>query len=565
VDYVVAEGLGPTLEKTRARLTLERWNASRGMFSIVGEVLERRGEGPNEGSWVLAWSLQGPVDADEVIVGPEQCVPLPFPHSEFTLAPYLAWIAGALDGIEGGVALRRLPAACPGFEEHLDALAPLRRGGKCNLAIAFGQELPVLATGETSMLLVGKRSRDPLVTRADPGFIAYLPDPSHFILDPLYPGRVEFPPPFERQRVVAAVAVLASRLKPLETVPAVTRAPSRLLLRGEPKRPGVVGVSVLGAGNFARAVLLYNLRREMDADLRGILDVRPEIASAQARALGFGYATTDPAAIFGDAETDLVLVASDHASHADYAVAALVAGKMVHIEKPPAVSPGPFARLVRCLRERPGAVFTVGYNRPFAPATRYLEEVLAGVSGPTYMVFVVKGFALPRAHWYLWPNQGTRIAGNFVHWIDLSYRLSGHSRPRWVEVAAPLMTPAGDADSRSLVIAFENGSLSTLAFSAAGDETFGVNEYADVKKGAVSITLHNFERIEVVRGGRKTVRRFGRDKGHKGVVADLAARVREGRGDPQVIEDMIATSGILFAAQASVATGGRRHEVVLDY
>jgi len=38
--------------------------------------------------------------------------------------------------------------------------------------------------------------------------------------------------------------------------------------------------------------------------------------------------------VIQDPAIDLVYVASNHASHADYAIAALEAGKSVHIEKP---------------------------------------------------------------------------------------------------------------------------------------------------------------------------------------------------------------------------------------
>ncbi len=562
VDYAWAEGPRQAIEKLRSRVTLDRSDTGRGVASVVALVAERDGPGPPPGTPVLAWSLQGPVDADWLLLSPEQCLELPFPHPDFALAPYLAWLLGTLEGLEGGVRACRLETSSAGLAEHFRALFSPAAGGRLSVAASFGAGTPAAAADEIPLRLTSERGSGALVSRAGTVWSARLPDASRFFLDPLYPGEPEFPAPFERERVAAVVASLSRRLDRLEeALPRVVPAPVRtVVLKSESEGPPALRVSMLGAGMFARALLLHNLRRRTRVGIRGVMDVRPEIAAALARAIGAAFATTEPEAIFGDERTDLVLVVSDHASHADYASAAIEAGKMVHIEKPPAVEPESLRRLLDTIRRRPGAVVTVGYNRPHAPAFRLLAERLAPIPGPTHVSCIVKGHRLGRAHWYRWPNQGTRIAGNLVHWIDLGYRLTGRARPLWAEVASSPRDSL-DVEAASLDVTFDDGSLLTIAFSSAGDETFGVQEIVDVKRGDLSALVRNFETIEIVQGGKRVRRAFGRDKGHAGVFRDLAERALSRTGDPLVVEDMAATSAILFAAQTSMARGGGRVEI----
>jgi predicted dehydrogenase len=68
------------------------------------------------------------------------------------------------------------------------------------------------------------------------------------------------------------------------------------------------------------------------------MDIEPNRARSLCEFYDGRYYTDDASEIFEDPEIDLVFIASNHASHADYAMQALAAGKHVHIEKPHVVS-----------------------------------------------------------------------------------------------------------------------------------------------------------------------------------------------------------------------------------
>lgn len=561
--HLRTEGLHGTWVKVRTRSTLTRWDTGGGVFSAVGLVVAGPPEGPEPGTPVLCWSWQGPADADVHLVAREQCLPVPHPTSEYALAPLLGWIVSVLRQIAPGVAAFRLAGMDPRLRAPLETLlGPPVAGGR-RVVVGSGAAIQA-APDEVVVRLSAERAAAALVAPSDQGWVCRLPDPAHYFLDPYYPGPSELPEPFGHAAVKEALSALerhqAARAPVADQSPPSYGRTLLLSPTRRPRRPRL-GVSCLGAGNYVRAVLFHHLRRSAAVLVRGVMDVRPEVAAVQGRALGAAFCTTDPAAVLDDAATDLVLVASDHESHADYAIAALRAGKAVHLEKPPVVTREQLDRLLACLGAASQPRLHLGYNRRFAPALTELERRLDPLEGPTRVTCVVSGYRLSRAHWYNWPNQGGRIAGNLVHWIDLGYRLTGRRQPVWVEVTVPATPAAAAEDSIGLDVEFDDGSQVTIRFSSAVDETFGVQERLDVKRQDLTAEIDDFRTLRLSRRGQDERHGYRRDKGHAAEMATLARLVAAGEWDERTPGDLARTSVIQLAAQAMLAAGGGRTRV----
>ena len=76
------------------------------------------------------------------------------------------------------------------------------------------------------------------------------------------------------------------------------------------------------------------------------MDLEPARARSLVNRYKAAYATTDAQEIIDDPKIDLVFVASNHASHAPYAVAALDAGKDVHYREAACSHPAAACRFV---------------------------------------------------------------------------------------------------------------------------------------------------------------------------------------------------------------------------
>ena len=226
------------------------------------------------------------------------------------------------------------------------------------------------------------------------------------------------------------------------------------------------------------------------------------------------YATTNAAEIIDDPAIKLVFIASNHASHAPYAVQALDAGKHVHIEKPHAVSEQQLTELTAAMRRNPDQLVFLGFNRTRSPSYARLLHELNGESGPAMINWFVAGHEIQDDHWYFGEKEGGRILGNLCHWTDLTLNIVG------LDKAFPCrVVPLSTRDAKSDFVTsfgFADGSLATISFSAKGHTFDGVRETLNLHRGDVLAEIKDFGLLSIARGARrKKIRLLFRDHGHK--------------------------------------------------
>jgi predicted dehydrogenase len=115
-------------------------------------------------------------------------------------------------------------------------------------------------------------------------------------------------------------------------------------------------VGLIGCGNFAFSNIAYYLKGNCGCVIRGAMDIDIQHTASLYEEHGLHYYTDDADEIISDPAIDLVYIASNHATHAEYAIGALRAGKAVHIEKPHVVHQNQLERLCSAMTEsRPRA------------------------------------------------------------------------------------------------------------------------------------------------------------------------------------------------------------------
>jgi predicted dehydrogenase len=283
-----------------------------------------------------------------------------------------------------------------------------------------------------------------------------------------------------------------------------------------PNRNGgnsTANVGIIGCGNYAFTVIAYYLRRTYGSVIHGCMDIDINRAASLAQAYGAHFYTTSAADIIRDPTIKLVYIASNHASHAEYAIEALLAGKDVHIEKPHAISEEQLQRLCSAQRATTGRIVSIGYNRPVSPFGMAIREAIWHEEGPLMQNWFVAGHEIPPAHWYNRPEEGGRVPGNLCHWIDFIYQVMPPER-RWPVKIIPASTSAQDGDM-AVTFIFGDGSMASIAFSVKGHAFEGVRERYTAHRGDVLVSLDDFNQLVIDRGVKKTksVRLF-RNHGH---------------------------------------------------
>lgn len=322
----------------------------------------------------------------------------------------------------------------------------------------------------------------------------------------------------------------------------------------EPAGRCVMGV--IGAGNFARTVLLPELKRLPGVEFRTLCTTRGQTADHGAQAFGFAKATTELDELLADPAINGVLVATRHSNHAELTARCLAAGKSVIVEKPLALDRGQLAQVIAA-REASSAFFTVGFNRRFAPMSVKARAHLARHDGPKMLVLRVNAGALPAESWVNAAEEGGgRILGEACHFVDLARMLVG-SPITAVQADAAAVTHGG-CDDLTVTLTFADGSLATIVYTALGDSSFSKERFECFAGGTV-IAIDNFLSLSVTEGGRTKVEKagLGQDKGHRAELEAFVRAVSQGGPAPVDEAELVETSLGTIAILDSLREGRR--------
>lgn len=310
---------------------------------------------------------------------------------------------------------------------------------------------------------------------------------------------------------------------------------------------GACVMGVIGAGNFARTVLLPELKRIPGVALKTICTTRGQTADHAKGVFGFAHATTELNEILADPAVNAVLVATRHSNHAELTARVLAAGKSVIVEKPLALDRAGVNQVIAA-REASSGFFTVGFNRRFAPMTVKARTLLARHHGPKMLVLRVNAGALPAESWVNAAEEGGgRILGEACHFIDLARALAGSSITS-VQADAAQATHGG-CDDLTITLGFADGSLATIIYTAQGDSSFSKERFECFAGGTV-IAIDNFLSLSVTENGRTRTEKakMGQDKGHRAELEAFVKAVTTGQApvdEAELVETSLATIAVL--------------------
>ena len=336
--------------------------------------------------------------------------------------------------------------------------------------------------------------------------------------------------------------------------PAV-RESSFIQTRHEERKSGHVRISVVGAGAFARSVLLPSLTRA-GASLRAVVTATGLSARSAAERFGFATYSTSVDTVWRDSDCDGVVIATRHDSHAQLTIDALEAGKAVLVEKPLCVTEAELDRIVHVVETLRLAGQTpflmVGFNRRFAATVDAVRRAMTGV--PISIVYRVNAGRVPPESWIARAEEsGGRIIGEVCHFVDLCAHLADSPI---AEVSATRSSAGPDDVMIGLRMA--NGSIATVAYMIDGDRA-APKERIEVFGGGRLATIDDFRRARV--SGRGLALRHGgmlarQDKGHAAEVTAFVRTVSSRMAAPVSLDSAINTTRATFAIVRSLESGG---------
>ncbi|MCH7813289.1 MAG: bi-domain-containing oxidoreductase [Planctomycetes bacterium] len=358
----------------------------------------------------------------------------------------------------------------------------------------------------------------------------------------------------DRADVLGIVLTHPDAAAPTDRVITLPKLASAQARDGRPA--GRVTVGVIGAGNFAKLVLLPALKK-CDVTLRTIASAGGVTGTHAGRKFGFQQVTSDHHTILDDPRIDLVCILTRHNLHGPMVIEALEAGKHVFVEKPLCLTVEELERIGQLQARSPDRQLMVGFNRRFSPHAVKMKSLLAGRTQPMCMSMMVNAGVIPPESWVHDPRVGGgRIIGEGCHWIDL---MSFLADARVVQVAACRIgeSPglAVRQDKMSITLSFADGSLGTLHYLGNGHKSYP-KETLEVFCDGKVLRLENFR---VLRGygwsGFSKLKLGRQDKGHQAEVQSLLRAIAGGEPPVMPFGQIDNVMRATFAALESAGEG----------
>lgn len=339
-----------------------------------------------------------------------------------------------------------------------------------------------------------------------------------------------------------------SKHAPLQTQPALT---DDSLDSSFPARPSVFyapsALHVIGAGNFARTMLLPHLKGNIP--LGTIVNATGLSARHVKEKFGFAQAETDALKAFVGSG-DALIIGTRHHLHASLALQGLAANQHVFVEKPLCLTRNELAQIDDAMSATRGSLM-VGFNRRFAPATVALKQLLVTIPGPKTLSYHVFAGPLAPDHWYANVEEsGGRVLGEACHFFDYACHLLG--RP--VKVMAQSIGRPAFPDSVTAQIEFADGSSAQIVYSAEGDYAFPKESFRVFASGLVA-ECENFQKLVLYRNRKRSIKTYT-SKGHAEEMTAWLAFLKGNNEHPLAYPEARQSMKLTFAVLDSLRQGG---------
>lgn len=292
------------------------------------------------------------------------------------------------------------------------------------------------------------------------------------------------------------------------------------------QQSGRVRLGIIGVGSYARGMLLPQVKELVsDFELVGVASRSGATATTVAEKYDARIVTSNYRELLECKDIDAVIVATRHAGHAALILDALDAGKHVFVEKPMTTTVEDGERVLDKVQES-GLVLRVGFNRRFSPFHGCLKSVL-GTSGPRVLTIRVAAGDIA-GHWSTTSEEGGRLVGEGVHFIDLSNWMFD-AEPTTV-MASTVGDPEPSNTNFAIVLSYDGGGCAQILYTSLGSSRMG-KEYFEVFAPGQSATCRDYAELETYPKRRRPARLKKGDKGQKAMLQEFAMAIRQERGE----------------------------------
>lgn len=300
-------------------------------------------------------------------------------------------------------------------------------------------------------------------------------------------------------------------------------------IKAEPyKKDGKINVALAGAGGFAKAIHLPNLKKLSDIfNIYAVMSRTGSNAVAIAEQYGAKYAVTEYNEILNDPNVDMVLICTRHNIHADMAIQAMKKGKAVFVEKPMALNLKEMQEVLKTIEETK-VPYTIGFNRRFSKYAAEAKEYIKNRVNPMIIKYEMNAGYIPLDNWVHSEQGGGRIIGEGCHIFDLfNYFTDAKVQSVTVDSITPKTKNISYNDNAVITLKYDDGSLCTLTYTSLGCNEYP-KEFCQIYFDNKIITIDDYKKINGFGIKMPNVESRASEKGYYEELIEFGAAIKNG-------------------------------------
>lgn len=304
-----------------------------------------------------------------------------------------------------------------------------------------------------------------------------------------------------------------------------------------------INVGLIGAGNFAKNTLLPIMKETGHYQFKG-LATTGGVGAAQAKDVFlFNYVTNEYTKLLEDKDIDLIVISTQHNSHANFVIQALEAGKSVYCEKPLCLSIEELDQIEAVYKASKGELF-VGMNRRHAPLVQQIKKDLSTDKIPAIYNYIVNAGFISADHWTQDEKLGGgRIIGEACHFVDIIQYLDG-SELISLNVSFAKNESYPKKDNAIITLQFKSGAIGNIIYTSMGSKKYPKEQLRVFSNGVV-YEMDNFIRMNHYGKIKKIRTVLRQDKGINNEY-EFIYKVLKGESKNTSIEDAFVNHRMLI-------------------
>ena len=304
-----------------------------------------------------------------------------------------------------------------------------------------------------------------------------------------------------------------------------------------------ITVGLIGAGNFAKNTLLPIMSDTNLYNFKG-LATTGGVGTAQAQdVFSFEYTTNNYKELMSDADIDLIVISTQHNTHAKFIIEALESRKHVYCEKPMCLTLDELNNIEDKYRSSKGELF-IGLNRRHAPLVKEFKEKLFTQKIPAVYDYIVNAGYIPEDHWTQDEKiGGRRILGEAIHFVDVIKYLDG-SKLKSLNLTFAQNEAYPKRDNALISLSFASGAIGNIIYTAMGSKKYSKEQLRVFSNGVV-YEMDNYIKMNIYSSTKKTKIKIRQEKGIRDEYIYIC-KVLKGEIKNSAIEDAFESHRLLI-------------------